>query len=103
MVSSICRFVLELVDPGADQPESGMNHKECEDACEEQIHEKANEVESRIQLAVARVGVGLLLNELEIGSGMATAACVHHVRRRHRSSPLPPPPPHAPSRALPPT
>lgn len=51
-----------------------MNHEEGENTDQQQIHKQPDEVKAGIELAVARVGVGLILNETLVGARMALAA-----------------------------
>ena len=67
-------FFLDLVIARADQPQHGVNHEERKRAGQQQIHEQADKVEGRIQLAIARVGMRLILHEAGVGARMALAA-----------------------------
>ena len=51
-----------------------MDHEEGEHACEQHIHEEPDVVESRIQLAVACVGVRLILHKAQVRALVTLAA-----------------------------
>ena len=53
--------------------------KKMKHAGEEQIHEQPDEIESRVQLAVVGVCVGLVLDKTCIGAGVAPAAGLDQV------------------------
>ena len=78
----MCRAALavfDLVVPRADQPQDCVDHEEGKHADEKQVHEQAHKVEAGIELAIMRVGVGLVLNKADIGAGVAAAAGLHQV------------------------
>ena len=74
------RFAFDLLEAGTDEPQHGVQHEEGEHAGEEQVHEEADVVERRVQLAIAGVGMGLVLDEACISSGVAAAAGGNEVR-----------------------
>ena len=53
--------------------------KNAESAGQQQVHEQADEVERRIQFAIARVGMRLILHEAGVGARMAPAAGRHQI------------------------
>src|SRR6185437_1139334 len=61
MIASVC-LVLDLVIARADQPQDGVNHKESENAGQQQVHEQPHEIERGVQLAVVRIGMRLILH-----------------------------------------
>jgi hypothetical protein len=68
------RFGFDLLEAGPDEPQSCVEQEEGEHAGEEQVHEEADVIEGWVQLAIAGVGVGLVLDEAGIGSGVAATA-----------------------------
>lgn len=71
--------ILNLVVPLPDEPQDGVNEEEGEHAGKQQVHEQADKIQRRIQLAVARVGVRLILNKAQVGADMALAASFYQV------------------------
>ena len=51
-----------------------MNDEKCEHADQQQVHEQPYEIERRVQLAIVRVCVRLVLNEAFVRTFMALAA-----------------------------
>src|SRR4051812_6588654 len=45
-------FFLAKFVSGADQPQRRMDHEKCEHSGQQQVHEQANEIECRVQLAI---------------------------------------------------
>src|ERR1035438_3399075 len=73
MFSSFCLFSFHLVVSRADEPQNGMDHEEGKRAGQQQIHKQPDKVECRIELAIARVGVRLILDETGIGARVTPA------------------------------
>src|ERR1035438_3959037 len=84
LLASLCRPCFDLLVSRADQPQYGVNHEERQYPCQQQIHEQADKVKGRIQLAIVRVGVWLILHEAGVGARVALAAGGHQVGRSNR-------------------
>ena len=67
-------FALDLAIARANEPQDGVNHEEGEHAGQQQVHKEPDIVKPGTQLAIVRVGVGLILHEAQVGAGMAAAA-----------------------------
>ena len=58
-----------------------MQREEPEHAPQQKVHEEPGEVQGWIQLAIAWIGMRLILHEAGIGIRMAAAAGLNKVRR----------------------
>ena len=58
-----------------------MQQEEREHTGQQQVHKQPHKIKPRIQLAVARIGVWLILHEARVGAGVATAASGNQVGR----------------------
>src|SRR5271166_2259010 len=63
ILSSIFLLRLDLVIARADQPQDGVNHKERQRSAQQQVHEQPYKIERRIEFAIARVGMRLVLHK----------------------------------------
>src|ERR1019366_10202554 len=77
ILSSFGRPCFHLVISRADQPEQGVTHEKRKHAHQQKIHEQCHVVERRIQFAIARVGMRLILHKAGIGARMTPAAGLH--------------------------
>src|SRR5664280_266050 len=77
ILASLCRTRLDLLVSRADQPQYGVNHEERQYPGQQQVHEQADIEEGRIQLAVVRVGMRLILHEAGVSACMTLAAGGH--------------------------
>src|SRR6185503_2009000 len=74
ILASISRVPLDLVKSRTNQPQDGVNHKERKDADQQQIHEEPDVIKCRIQLAIVRVCMRLVLHEALVRASVALAA-----------------------------
>src|SRR5665213_246736 len=72
--ASPLRLLLDLVIARADQPKYRVNDEESKRAGEQQVHKQPHKINFRIQLAVARIGMRLILHKTDVRPLVAGAA-----------------------------
>src|SRR6185437_2680505 len=79
ILASPLRLLLDLVVTRADQPKKRMNDEECKRSGEQQVHKQPHEINLRIQLAITRIGMRLILHKADVRALVARAARLHQV------------------------
>src|ERR1035441_1361577 len=64
----------------ANEPQQRVQRKETERAPQQHIHKQPHVIQRRIQLAVVRIRMRLVLDEARVGVRMAPSAGLHQVR-----------------------
>ena len=82
MWTSVGGFPAQVI-PGPDEPQDRVDDEEGQHSDKKQVHKKAHKVKRRVELAHARIGMRLILHEIDIRASVALAAGSHQVGLVH--------------------